>query len=53
MLGRSLSDYVLDELKEVASVPTEEELRERLAKLSGVRTDLSHAQAVRAERDSR
>jgi plasmid stability protein len=51
--GMSLSDYLLREIRNVAEQPTMEEIKERLSKLSPVRTRLSAAAAVRAERDSR
>jgi plasmid stability protein len=51
--GMSLSDYLLAEIRQVAERPTIEELRARLASRSAVVSDLSAADAVRAERDSR
>lgn len=53
MAGRSLSDYLLEEVRRLAELPTPEEMRARLKRLSPVETDISPAEAVRAERDSR
>jgi len=49
--GLSLSDYLLDEVREFAAVPTPEEMRERLALLSVEDPPESSADAIRAERD--
>lgn len=51
--GMSLSDYLLDEIRQVAGQPSLEELRERLRQLPEVILTQSPADAVRAERDSR
>ena len=51
--GVSLSDYLLMEIKRFAEQPTDEELRERLARRTPVILDVSPAEMVRAERDSR
>lgn len=51
--GMSLSDYLLQELRELAERPTWAELRERLKQHEPVTTPLDTAAAVRAERDSR
>jgi plasmid stability protein len=51
--GMSLSDYLLDQVREAAQRPTTEQLRERLARRSAARPVASPARAVRAERDSR
>jgi plasmid stability protein len=51
LAGMSLSDYLLREISEVAERPTPEELRERLARRSGVTLSVAPADAVRAERD--
>ena len=53
MAGLSLSDYLLAEVKEIASRPTTEELRERLHKLKPVSVPIDLAQLIREERDSR
>lgn len=53
LAGMSLSEYLLREVRSVAEQPTLEEIKERLSKLAPVRTRLSAAAAVRAERDGR
>ena len=49
--GVSLSDYLLNEIREFAAVPTPQEMRERLASLSVEDPPESSAGAIRAERD--
>ncbi len=51
LAGMSLSDYLLNEVRQVAERPTWVQMRARLDRLSPVITDVSAAQAVRAERD--
>ena len=51
--GQSLSDYLLNEIREIAERPTLEELRARLQSLPASDPNPSPAEAVRAERDSR
>ena len=51
--GKSLSDYLLREIKRVAARPTTDEIMERLARLSPVHPRVSPAQIIRKERDSR
>jgi len=53
LAGMSLSNYLLNEIRQVAERPTVEELRARLAKLPPVKPAIDSARAVRAERDSR
>jgi plasmid stability protein len=53
LLGMSLSEYLLSELRRVAERPTVEELRARLAERSSVDATTPPAEAVRAERDGR
>lgn len=53
MEGMSLSDYLIAEIERAAERPTVRELRERLRTRCAVTSDLSSAEAVRAERDSR
>lgn len=53
LVGRSLSDYLLDELRRVASRPTREELLRRLESREPVRFTESPADLIRAERDAR
>jgi antitoxin FitA len=49
--GKSLSDYLLAEIREIAERPTVEEMRARLARRSSVTPSVEPALAVRAERD--
>ena len=51
--GLSLSDYLLREIREIASRPTPAEMHARLASRPSVDTRESMAEAVRAERDAR
>ena len=51
--GKSLSDYVLAELRFIASRPTGEELLARLVGRAPIRSRLSSAEMIRQERDSR
>ena len=53
LAGMSLSDYLLNELREVAERPTVEELRARLQARSRTTPAPAPAEAVRAERDHR
>jgi antitoxin FitA len=53
LAGMSLSDYLLQQIREVAERPTLEEMRARLARRSAVTLSIDTADAVRAERDSR
>jgi plasmid stability protein len=53
LAGMSLSDYLLQQIREVAERPTVEEMRARLARRSTVTLSVDTADAVRAERDSR
>ena len=53
LAGMSLSDFLLAEIRRVAERPTIAELRERLRRRSAVTGDVSAAEAVRRERDSR
>jgi plasmid stability protein len=53
LAGMSLSDYLLDEIRQVAERPTLAELRARLESRAATTSGLSPAQAVRAERDAR
>jgi plasmid stability protein len=49
--GKSLSDYLLKEIRDAAERLTVEELRARLARRSRVTPSIEPALAVRAERD--
>jgi hypothetical protein len=51
--GMSLSDYLLQEIRQFAERPTVDELRERLHRRRGVVLHLSAADAVRQERNAR
>ena len=51
--GKSLSDYLLAEVRRSAERPTIAEMRERLAKRSPVGLPVSPASVVREARDSR
>jgi antitoxin FitA len=51
LMGKSLSDYLLDEIRSVAERPTLDELRARLDRRTLVNPSETPAQAVRAERD--
>lgn len=53
LAGMSSSDYLLNELRDVAERPTIEELRARLQRRSRITPAPAPAQAVRAERDRR
>lgn len=53
LAGMSLSDYLLNEIREVAERPTLDELRARLERRQGTAPSEAPAQAVRAERDRR
>jgi hypothetical protein len=49
--GLSLSDYLLNELRQMAERPTVDEFRARLARRQGLIPSVAPAEAVRAERD--
>jgi plasmid stability protein len=51
--GVSLSDYLLKQLRRMADRPTREELLERIARRTPVRSRVRAADAVRAERERR
>ncbi|MGQ0584899.1 MAG: FitA-like ribbon-helix-helix domain-containing protein [Reyranella sp.] len=53
LAGMSLSDYLLQQIREVAERPTLEEMRARLERRSPVSVSVDPVRAVRAERDSR
>ncbi len=53
LAGMSLSDYLLQQIREVAERPTIEEMRARLAQRSPVLVSVDPVRAIRAERDSR
>jgi antitoxin FitA len=53
LAGKSLSEYLLAELRHIAELPTPDEWRARLATREPVSPTLDAAEAVRAERRSR
>lgn len=53
LAGMSLSDYLLAELRQIAEMPTMEEMRERLARLPPVQLSISPTELLREERDRR
>ena len=53
MAGMSLSDYLLNEIKEIAERPTLAELRERLHKRKPITVQLDTARLVQEEREAR
>jgi len=53
MAGMSLSDYLLQGIKEIAARPTLAELRERLHRRETVSVPLDSARLIREERDLR
>ena len=50
--GRSLSDYLLAEIERVASLPTREEMLERIHRRSKITLTVPAAEVIRRERDS-
>ncbi len=53
LAGKTLSEYILQELKKDLTRPTREELLDRIAKLPGVSLSKSPAEILREERDRR
>jgi plasmid stability protein len=53
MAGMSLSDFLLNEIRQVAERPTLDDLRARLQRRSAVAPSVSPAEVIRAERDRR
>ncbi|MFO0873227.1 MAG: hypothetical protein U0575_04560 [Phycisphaerales bacterium] len=51
--GMSLSEFLLREVRKIATSPSPEELRARILALPPVKTRLSAAEMVREERDAR
>jgi antitoxin FitA len=51
MAGKSLSDYLLDEIRFAAERPTRDELRMRPERRAAINSSVTSAQAVRAGRD--
>jgi hypothetical protein len=50
--GMSLSDYLLTEIEEIASLPTPEEFKERLHSLPPLKLDIAPHEVIRAMRDA-
>jgi plasmid stability protein len=50
--GKTLSDFLMEEVQRLAELPTIGDLRARLAKRSRATLSFPPAQAVRAERDA-
>ncbi len=53
LAGMSLSEYLLGEMRHIADRPTLDELRARLDCYLEFNPDVTPAEAIRAERDSR
>jgi plasmid stability protein len=53
MAGMSLSDYLLEEIREIAERPTLAELRDRLRTHKAITIPLDTARLVREEREAR
>ncbi len=53
LAGKSLSDYLLIEIRQIAERPTLEELLERLSARRKLEPSISPAQVIREERDHR
>lgn len=53
LAGKSLSDYLLGEIRDIASRPTLDELAKRIESRGAARLSGSPAALVRAERDAR
>ena len=51
LAGMSLSDYLLNEIRNIAERPAFEELRARIARLPPVTSSLSPAEIIREVRD--
>jgi plasmid stability protein len=51
LAGKSLSDYLLDEIRVAAERPTIDELRARLERRTRVSPSVTPAEAVRAQRE--
>ena len=51
LAGMSLSDYLLNEIREAAGRPTLDELRARLRSRAETAPSVAPAEAIRAERD--
>lgn len=52
LLGKSLSDVILEELQAIAALPSPEELQQRLREVEGFKMKRSSAALIRKERDA-
>jgi antitoxin FitA len=52
LLGKSLSDVILEELQAMAALPSPEELQQRLREVEGFAMKRSSAALIRKERDA-
>jgi plasmid stability protein len=52
LAGRSLSDWILEELEALAALPSEEELLERLRETEPFAMERSSAKIIRKDRDA-
>jgi len=53
LAGMSLSDYLLNEIRQVAERPTLDELRARLERRTRITPTIPPAEVIRAEREGR
>jgi hypothetical protein len=53
MEGKSLSDYLLSEIREIAEQPSIAELRDRIRRREPVSVGVSIADLIREEREAR
>ena len=53
LAGMSLSDYLLNEIRQVAERPTLDELRARLKRRTRIAPTIPPAEVIRAEREGR
>jgi antitoxin FitA len=51
LAGMSLSDYLINEIRQIAEQPTLEEMRIRLGRLPPVTPSVSSTEIIRAQRD--
>ena len=51
--GRTLTDYLLDEIERLAAIPTQDEMLERLQQLPRLRLKPTPTEILRKERDRR
>lgn len=52
MAGTSMSEMILEEMKQLVALPTEHELRERLSQAEPFAMESSSASVIRRERDA-